>query len=60
MPQLHLAPPQDTLDAIRKLAAQEGISVNAYITPFLNHIARGELTRSAHYLPPSQQVKKVA
>ena len=49
MPQLHLAPPTDTCDLLRKLAAKEGISVNAYLVPFLNDIAHGRLLRVPHY-----------
>ena len=49
MPQLHLAPPQETVEAIRKMAAKEGISVNAMLVPYLNEIARGELVRASYW-----------
>jgi predicted HicB family RNase H-like nuclease len=39
MPQLHFAAPQETADTLRRLAAKEGISVNAYVMLFLNDIA---------------------
>jgi hypothetical protein len=57
MPQLHLAPPADTADLLRKLAAKEGIFVNAYVVPFLNDIADGKLVRGCYYqgaTPPQQ------
>jgi hypothetical protein len=49
MPQLHLAPPDETCEQLRRLAAKEGISVNAYVVPFLNDIAQGRLLRVPHY-----------
>lgn len=54
MSQIHLAPPKETADAIRRMAAKEGVSVNAYITPFLNDIANGRLVRVPHYPAPME------
>ena len=42
---------------LKKLAADEGVTLNAFITPFLNDIAAGRLVRVPHY-PPPQPVRK--
>ncbi|GAA4362798.1 hypothetical protein GCM10023185_31080 [Hymenobacter saemangeumensis] len=60
MPQLHLAPTQSTVDTIRRLAQKEGISVNAYLVPFLNDIAEGRLVRVPHYPAPQREQSKAA
>jgi hypothetical protein len=57
MAQLHLAPPDATTEALRKLAAKEGISLNAYLTPYLNDIAQGRLTRGPQWVTPQQGQK---
>ncbi|WP_400190670.1 hypothetical protein [Hymenobacter sp. B81] len=55
MPQIHLNPTPSTADAIRQKAARAGVSVNAFLAPFLNAIADGSLTMVVHFPPPSQQ-----
>jgi predicted HicB family RNase H-like nuclease len=34
---------------LKEIAAKEGISLNALITPFLNDIAAGRLVRGCYY-----------
>lgn len=42
-------------DAIRSQAAKAGIPINAYLAPFLNAIATGQLVMVPHFPPPQQQ-----
>ncbi|KUG06884.1 hypothetical protein [Solirubrum puertoriconensis] len=53
MAQLKLNPAESIADEIRKQAASLGISVNAYMAPYLNAIARKELVMVPHFPPPS-------
>lgn len=42
-------------DAIRAQAAKAGVPINAYLAPFLNAIATGQLVMVPHFPPPQQQ-----
>jgi hypothetical protein len=42
---------------LKKQAAIEGLTLNAYLMPFLNDIAARRLVRVAHYPPMSPQQK---
>jgi len=50
-------PKPSIVKKLKQMAADEGITLNAMITPFLNDIAAGRLVRVAHYPPPAQQHK---
>lgn len=47
-----VSPKPEVVKKLKKLAAAEGISLNALVTPFLNDIAAGRLVRVPHYPPP--------
>jgi predicted HicB family RNase H-like nuclease len=48
-------PKPNVVKTLKKLAAAEGISLNAYVTPFLNDIAAGRLVRVPHYPVPERK-----
>lgn len=48
-------PKPQVVKKLKQLAAAEGISLNAMLTPFLNDIAAGRLVRVPHYPPVVQQ-----
>lgn len=52
---MEISPKPLVVKKLKQLAAAEGISLNAYLTPFLNDIAAGKLVRSCQYLdsPPA-------
>lgn len=47
-------PPQKTVQRLKELAREEGITLNAFLVPFLNDIAQGRLVRVPHYPAPSK------
>ena len=49
---MELNPPEKTVKELKKKAQAEGITLNAFITPFLNDIANGRLVRVPHYPAP--------
>lgn len=51
---MEVNPPQKTVAKLKELAQQEGVSLNSYITPFLNDIAQGRLVRVPHYPVPKR------
>ena len=51
-------PKPQVVKRLKALAAAEGISLNAMLTPFLNDIAAGRLTRVPHY--PAATEKRAA
>jgi hypothetical protein len=57
MAQLKLNPAESIADAIRKQASEMGISVNAYMAPYLDAIAKKNLIMVPHFPPPAQQQK---
>lgn len=54
---MHISPKPQVVKKLKKLAADEGISLNAMLTPFLNDIAAGRLVRVPHYPPVTAQQK---
>ena len=42
-------PPKKTVERLKALAKAEGITLNAFVVPFLNDIAQGRLVRVPHY-----------
>jgi hypothetical protein len=52
---MELNPNPEVRKKLKKLAKDEGISMNAFLVPFLNDIAAGRLVRSPHYVVPGQQ-----
>jgi len=42
---------------LKQQAQAEGLTLNAYLTPFLNDIAAGRLVRVPHYPPAAGQQK---
>ena len=52
---MHIAPKPHVVKKLKALAAAEGISLNAMLTPFLNDIAAGRLVRVPHYPPQGQK-----
>jgi hypothetical protein len=48
-------PKPQVVKKLKQLAAAEGISLNAMLTPFLNDIAAERLVRVPHYPPAVQQ-----
>lgn len=52
---MELNPPPKTVKELKRQAAAEGVTLNAYITPFLNDIAAGRLVRVPHYPPQTQK-----
>jgi hypothetical protein len=60
VPQIHLNPTEQTADAIRKQAAKAGVSVNAYLAPFLNAVASGTLVMVPHFPPPAPTKRDAA
>jgi hypothetical protein len=52
MAQLKLNPAETIADEIRKQASALGISVNAYMAPYLNAIATKQLVMVPHFPPP--------
>jgi predicted HicB family RNase H-like nuclease len=48
-------PKPNVVKTLKKMAAAEGISLNALVTPFLNDIAAGRLVRVPHYPVPDKQ-----
>ena len=51
---MELAPKPLVHKQLKALAAKEGVSLNAYLMPFLNDIAAGRLVRVPHYPPPAK------
>jgi hypothetical protein len=47
---MQISPKPLVVKKLKEMAAKEGISLNALITPFLNDIAAGKLTRSCYYV----------
>lgn len=45
---------------LKKQAAAEGLTLTAYLTPFLNDIASGRLVRVPHYPAHMEHPKKAA
>ncbi len=53
---MQVNPRPQVVEKLKKQAEAEGLTLNAYITPFLNDIAAGRLVRVPHYPPvPAQQ-----
>lgn len=47
-------PKPNVVKQLKKMAAAEGISLNAMITPFLNDIAAGRLVRGSYWVEPGK------
>jgi hypothetical protein len=56
---MEVNPKPKVVQKLKKLAEDEGVSLNAFLTPFLNDIASGRLTRVPHY-PPQGDGEKAA
>lgn len=54
---MELAPKPIVEKKLKQKAAQAGVSLNAYLAPYLNAIAEGTLVMVPHFPPPSQQQK---
>lgn len=52
---MELAPKPLVVKKIKELAAKEGVSMNAFLIPFINDIAEGRLVRVPHYPPPKSE-----
>lgn len=56
---MELNPRPQVAQKLKQQAAEQGLTLNAYLTPFLNDIAAGRLVRVPHY-PPGREVSKAA
>jgi hypothetical protein len=54
---MEVNPRPQIVEKLKEQAQAEGLTLNAYLVPFLNDIASGRLTRVPHYPPPSQEKK---
>lgn len=54
---MEVNPRPTVVKKLKEQADAEGLTLNAYLTPFLNDIAAGRLVRVPHYPPPAQQQK---
>jgi hypothetical protein len=52
---MEVNPRPTVVKKLKEQADAEGLTLNAYLTPFLNDIAAGRLVRVPHYPPPAQQ-----
>jgi predicted HicB family RNase H-like nuclease len=52
---MQISPKPIVVKKLKEMAAKEGISLNALITPFLNDIASGKLTRGCCYVEPQNK-----
>jgi hypothetical protein len=55
---MQISPKPLVVKKLKEMAAREGISLNALLTPFLNDIAAGKLTRGCCYV--EQQSERLA
>ncbi|RZJ89444.1 MAG: hypothetical protein EOO60_10005 [Hymenobacter sp.] len=55
---MEVNPRPQVVEKLKKQAAEEGLTLTAYLVPFLNDIAAGRLVRVPHY--PVQQGQKAA
>ena len=51
---MELNPLPEVQKKLRDQARAEGLTLNAYLVPFLNDVAAGRLVRVPHYPPPAQ------
>ena len=49
---MEISPKPVVVKKLKELAAKEGLTLNAYLTPFLNDIAAGKLVRGCYYQEP--------
>jgi len=52
---MEVSPKPVVVKKLKELAMKEGITLNAFIVPFLNDIAAGRLVRVPHY--PTQRAE---
>jgi hypothetical protein len=54
---MELTPRPEIHDKLKKLAQEQGLTLNALLVPYLNDIAAGRLTRGSHWVTPQQGQK---
>ena len=57
---MEVNPKPQVVKKLKELAAEQGITLQALVVPFLNDIAAGRLVRVPHYPPTGQQSGKAA
>jgi hypothetical protein len=54
---MEVNPKPQVVEKLKKQAEAEGLTLNAYLMPFLNDIAAGRLVRVPHYPAPEREKK---
>ncbi|UOQ53047.1 hypothetical protein [Hymenobacter cellulosivorans] len=55
---MELSPKPLVVKKLKELARKEGVSLNAFLIPFLNDVAEGRLVRVPHYPPAASSSPK--